>query len=112
MSIDNNFLAPRIISPAKKSTSQDAILPWHCTSTRCHLIFSVAHALVQAGFGGGSSVLLITVELGSASLWERKQSQKEEAYINLGAVFENKQKIQQAYIPKEILRNIEPNVYQ
>lgn len=74
MSICNSFLIPRIISreKKKKGTTQDAILPWHSTSTRCPLIFSAAQALIQAGFGGGSSVLLITAELGSAALWDKE----------------------------------------
>lgn len=68
----NNFPLPEIISPANKSTTQDAILPWHSTSTRWHLIFSATHALVLAGVGGGSSVLLITVQLDSAAWWDRE----------------------------------------
>lgn len=59
MSICKKCLIPRIISSANKSTTQNAIL---------HLIFTAAQILVQAGFGGGSPALAITVELSSAVL--------------------------------------------
>lgn len=88
-------------------------LAWRSTSTRCHLTFSAVQALFQAGFGGGSFALLITVELGSAALWNREAVPKGRSLHKFGGCL-GKQKIQQAYIPKEVgmLRNTEPNVYQ
>jgi len=62
MSICNRFLIPEIISPANKSTAQDVILDF---------IFRAAQVLGQTVFGGGSPILVITVELGSAALWDR-----------------------------------------
>lgn len=73
----NKCLIPRIISPANKSTTQDIILL---------LIFSAVQVLVQAGFGGGSPVPAVTVELGSAVLWDREAAPEGRILHNLGAI--------------------------
>lgn len=110
MSICNKCLIPRIISPANKSTTQDAIL---------HLVFSTAQVLGQADFGGGSPAVAITVELGWAVLWDREAVPEGRSLHNLGGCLEKQTEnstkpVLEAYIPKEIdiLINTEPDVYQ
>lgn len=109
MSICNKCLTPRIISSANKSTTQDTIL---------HFIFSSTQVLGQTGFGGGSPVLAITVELGSAVLWDRETVPEGRSLHDFGDCLEKQTEnstkpVLEAYIPKEIdiLINIEPYVY-